>query len=191
MKSWVTRRAELQDMAPDDKGRVRLEFIVSARNLIGFRSHFMTITSGSGTMTHGFDHYGPIKAGATVRRQNGVLVSMLSGKTLGYALFALQERGCLFLSPATEVYEGMIVGLHNRDNDLVVNPTRAKQLTNIRAAGTDENINLTPPIKHSLEQALEFIEDDELVEVTPNHIRLRKKYFKEYERKRASRSIAA
>ena len=186
-----TRRAELQDMAPDDKGRVRLEFIVSARNLIGFRSHFMTITSGSGTMTHGFDHYGPIKAGATVRRQNGVLVSMLSGKTLGYALFALQERGCLFLSPATEVYEGMIVGLHNRDNDLVVNPTRAKQLTNIRAAGTDENINLTPPIKHSLEQALEFIEDDELVEVTPNHIRLRKKYFKEYERKRASRSIAA
>ena len=185
------RRAEINNMQPDGMGRVRLEFIVPARGLIGFRSQFMTITSGSGIMTHVFDHYGPVKAGPVAKRTNGVLVSMVSGKALGYALFALQERGCLFINPAIEVYEGMIVGLHNRDNDLVVNPTKAKQLTNIRAAGTDENINLTPPIQHSLEQALEFIEEDELVEVTPNHLRLRKKFLKGYERKRASRNVAA
>ena len=185
------RRAEINNMQPDGMGRVRLEFIVPARGLIGFRSQFMTITSGSGIMTHVFDHYGPVKAGPVAKRTNGVLVSMVSGKALGYALFALQERGCLFINPAIEVYEGMIVGLHNRDNDLVVNPTKAKQLTNIRAPGTDENINLTPPIQHSLEQALEFIEEDELVEVTPNHLRLRKKFLKGYERKRASRNVAA
>ncbi len=185
------RRAEIKNMQPDGKGRVRLEFIVPARGLIGFRSLFMTITSGSGIMTHVFDHYGAVKAGPVADRVNGVLVSMVSGKSLGYALFALQERGRLFIHPATEVYEGMIVGLHSRDNDLVVNPTKAKQLTNIRAAGSDENINLTPPIEHSLEQALEFIDEDELVEVTPNHIRLRKKFLKEHERKRASRKTAA
>jgi len=185
------RRADIKNMAPDGKGRVRLEFIVPARGLIGFRSQFMTITSGSGIMTHIFDHYGPLKAGPVAKRQNGVLVSMVAGKTLGYALFALQERGRLIIGPATEVYEGMIVGIHSRDNDLAVNPTKAKQLTNVRASGTDEAITLTTPIRHSLEQALEFIEEDELVEVTPNHIRLRKKYLKEHERKRASRTAAA
>ncbi len=185
------RRADIKNMAPDGKGRVRLEFIVPARGLIGFRSQFMTITSGSGIMTHIFDHYGPLKAGPVAKRQNGVLVSMVPGKTLGYALFALQERGRLIIGPATEVYEGMIVGIHSRDNDLAVNPTKAKQLTNVRASGTDEAITLTTPIRHSLEQALEFIEEDELVEVTPNHIRLRKKYLKEHERKRASRTAAA
>ena len=185
------RRADIKNMVPDGKGRVRLEFIIPARGLIGFRSQFMTMTSGSGIMTHVFDHYGPVKAGLVANRINGVLVSMVPGKALGYALFALQERGRLFINPATEVYEGMIIGLHSRDNDLAVNPTKAKQLTNIRAAGTDENINLTPPIQHSLEQALEFIEDDELVEVTPNKIRLRKKFLKEYERKRANRNVAA
>lgn len=185
------RRADIKNMAPDGKGRVRLEFIVPARGLIGFRSQFMTITSGSGIMTHIFDHYGPLKAGPVAKRQNGVLVSMVPGKTLGYALFALQERGRLIIGPATEVYEGMIVGIHSRDNDLAVNPTKAKQLTNVRASGTDEAITLTTPIRHSLEQALEFIEEDELVEVTPNHIRLRKKYLKGHERKRASRTAAA
>lgn len=182
------RKAELRDMAPDNAGRVKLEFIVPARGLIGFRSMFLTMTSGSGIMTHVFDHYGPVKDGPVAKRQNGVLVSMVNGKVLGYALFTLQDRGRLFVDPNIEVYEGMIVGLHSRDNDLVVNPTKAKQLTNVRAAGTDENINLTPPVRHSLEQALEFIEDDELVEVTPESIRLRKKLLKEHERKRASRS---
>lgn len=185
------RRAELKNMEPDCKGRVRLEFIIPARGLIGFRSQFMTITSGSGIMSHVFDHYGTIKVGSVAKRQNGVLVSMVSGRSLGYALFSLQERGRLFISPATDIYEGMIVGMNSRDNDLVVNPTKAKQLTNIRAAGSDENISLTPPIQHSLEQALEFIEEDELLEVTPNHLRLRKKYLKEHERKRASRNVAA
>ena len=185
------RRAEIKNMVPDGKGRVRLEFIVPARGLIGFRSQFMTMTSGSGIMTHIFDHYGPVKAGPVAKRQNGVLVSMVPGKALGYALFALQERGRLLIDPAVEVYEGMIIGIHSRDNDLAVNPTKGKQLTNIRASGSDEAINLTPPIRHTLEQALEFIEEDELVEVTPNHIRLRKKFLKEHERKRASREAAA
>ncbi len=188
MEEMGNRRAELQNMVPDGKGRVRLDFIMPARGLIGFRSQFMTITSGTGILTHIFDHFGPLKEGMNAGRINGVMVSMVNGKVLGYALFTLQERGRLFVSPGTEVYEGMIVGLHSRDNDLVVNPTKAKQLTNIRAAGTDENILLTPPIRHSLEQALEFIEDDELVEVTPKSIRLRKKFLKEHERKRAERS---
>ncbi len=185
------RRAEIKNMTPDGKGRVRLEFIIPARGLIGFRSQFMTITSGGGIMTHVFDHYGPVKSGSVAERQNGVLVSMVNGKALGYALYALQERGRLLIGPAIEVYEGMIIGIHSRDNDLTVNPTKGKQLTNVRASGTDEAITLTTPIRHTLEQALEFIEEDELVEVTPNHIRLRKKFLKEHERKRASRSAAA
>ena len=185
------RRAEIKNMEPDGKGRIKLEFIVPARGLIGFRSQFMTMTSGGGIMTHIFDHYGPVKAGPVAKRQNGVLVSMVSGKALGYSLYALQERGRLIISPAIEVYEGMIIGIHNRDNDLAVNPIKGKQLTNVRASGTDEAITLTTPIRHTLEQALEFIEEDELVEVTPNSIRLRKKFLKEIERKRSSRSAAA
>ena len=185
MEEMGNRRAEMTNMVPDGKGRTRLEFIMPARGLIGFRNQFMTMTSGSGILTNVFDHYGPVQTSLGATRHNGVLVSMVAGKVLGYALFTLQERGRLFVSPATEVYEGMIVGLHSRDNDLVVNPTKAKQLTNVRASGTDEAINLTPPVKHTLEQALEFIEDDELVEVTPTSIRLRKKLLTENERKRA------
>ena len=185
MEEMGNRRAEMTNMVPDGKGRTRLEFIMPARGLIGFRNQFLTMTSGSGILTNVFDHYGPVQTGLGSTRHNGVLVSMVPGKVLGYALFTLQERGRLFVSPATEVYEGMIVGLHSRDNDLVVNPTKAKQLTNVRASGTDEAINLPPPVKHTLEQALEFIEDDELVEVTPTSIRLRKKLLTENERKRA------
>ena len=169
------RKAELKNMQPDGKGRVRLEFIAPSRGIIGFRSHFLTITSGTGIMTSVFDHYGPVKTGEIAKRSNGVMYAMTAGKTLAYALFNLQNRGKLFLGHGQEVYVGQIVGLHSRDNDLPVNPTKAKQLTNIRAAGTDENIILVPHIKHTLEQALEFIEDDELVEVTPESIRLRKK----------------
>lgn len=187
MEELGQRRADLQDMMPDGKGRVRLTFIIPTRGLIGFRSQFLSMTSGSGVMTHIFDHYGAVKAGEIAGRQNGVLVSMVSGKTLGYALFNLQERGRLFVGPNVEVYEGMVVGLHSRDNDLVVNPTKAKQLTNVRASGSDENIILTPPVIHTLEQAMEFIEDDELVEVTPKHIRVRKKFLSENERKRQNR----
>ncbi|MCW8195387.1 translational GTPase TypA [Proteobacteria bacterium 005FR1] len=185
MEELGLRRAEMRNMQPDGKGRVKLEFIVPSRGLIGFRSHFMTLTSGSGIMTTIFDHYGPVKEGDVAKRQNGVLVSMVKGKALGFSLFNLQERGRLFIGPGAEVYEGQIVGLHSRGNDLVVNPTKGKQLTNIRASGSDENIILTPPVRHSLEQAMEFIETDELVEVTPNHIRLRKKLLTENERKRA------
>ena len=187
MEELGQRRAELEDMVPDGKGRVRLQFIIPARGLIGFRSLFLTLTSGGGIMTHVFDHYGPVKNAEIIHRTNGVLVSMVKGKTLAYSLFNLQERGRLFIDPNVDVYEGQIVGLHSRGNDLVVNPTKAKQLTNIRAAGTDEALILTPPVRHSLEQALEFIEDDELVEVTPESIRLRKKLLLEHERKRASR----
>lgn len=184
MEEMGNRRAEMTNMIPDGKGRVRLEFNMPARGLIGFRSQFLTMTSGSGILTNVFDRYGPVQAALGSTRHNGVLVSMVAGKVLGYALFTLQERGRLFVEPALEVYEGMIIGLHSRDNDLVVNPTKAKQLTNVRASGTDEAINLTPPVKHTLEQALEFIEDDELVEVTPESIRLRKKLLTENERKR-------
>ena len=169
------RKAELRNMEPDGKGRVKLEFIAPSRGIIGFRSHFLTITSGTGIMTSVFDHYGPVKTGEIAKRSNGVMYAMTAGKTLAYALFNLQNRGKLFLGHGQEVYVGQIVGLHSRDNDLPVNPTKAKQLTNIRAAGTDENLILVPHIKHTLEQALEFIEDDELVEVTPESIRLRKK----------------
>lgn len=188
MEELGLRKAELTNMEPDGKGRVKLEFIVPSRGLIGFRSQFLTLTSGSGIMTSVFDHYGPVKQGDVVSRQNGVLISMVKGKTLGYSLFNLQERGRLFIGHGLDVYEGQIIGLHSRGNDLTVNPTKAKQLTNIRAAGSDENIVLTPPVRHTLEQALEFIEDDELVEVTPHHIRLRKKLLLEHERKKASRS---
>ena len=188
MEEMGNRRAEMTNMVPDGKGRVRLEFIAPARGLIGFRGQFLTLTSGSGILTNIFDHYGPIQTGLTSTRHNGVLVSMVAGKVLGYALFTLQERGRLFVSPGIEVYEGMIIGLHSRDNDLVVNPTKAKQLTNVRASGTDEAIVLTPPVRHTLEQALEFIEDDELVEVTPTSIRLRKKLLTENERKRSKKA---
>lgn len=185
------RRAAMQNLNPDGKGRVRIKFIIPTRGLIGFRSQFLSMTSGTGVLTHVFDHYGSVKSGDVGRRKNGVLVSMVSGKTLGYALFNLQERGRLFVGPNVKVYEGMIVGLNSRNNDLAVNPTKAKQLTNVRASGTDENIVLTPPVTHTLEQAMEFLEDDELVEVTPKHIRLRKKYLTENERKRQNRGTAA
>ena len=187
MEEFGLRRAELGNIEMDGKGRVRLEFIVPSRGLIGFRSQFLTMTSGSGIMTSIFDRYGPAKQGDLAKRQNGVLVSMVRGKTLAYALFNLQERGRLFLGHGAEVYEGQVIGLHARSNDLPVNPTKAKQLTNIRAAGTDENLVLSPPIHHSLEQALEFVQDDELVEVTPKSVRIRKKLLTENERKRAPR----
>ena len=185
------RRARMQDLSPDGKGRVRLEFLVPTRGLIGFRSQFLSMTSGTGLMTHVFDHYGEYMDAELASRSRGVLVSMVTGKTLGFGLFNLQERGRLFVGPNTEVYEGMIVGLHSRENDLAVNPTKAKQLTNVRASGTDEHIVLTPPVLHSLEQAMEFIADDELVEITPDSIRLRKLYLTENERKRMSRGLAA
>ncbi|WP_028292042.1 translational GTPase TypA [Oceanobacter kriegii] len=185
MEEMGNRRAEMTNMIPDGKGRIRLEFMAPARGLIGFRGLFLTLTSGSGILTSVFDHYGPVQASLGSTRHNGVLVSMTPGKALAYALFTLQDRGRLFIGPQTEVYEGMIVGLHSRDNDLVVNPTKAKQLTNVRASGTDEALTLTPPTRHTLEQALEFIEDDELVEVTPESIRLRKKLLTETERKRS------
>ncbi|MEM9254196.1 MAG: translational GTPase TypA [Pseudomonadota bacterium] len=190
MEELGLRRGELEDMVPDGKGRVRLQFMIPARGLIGFRSQFLTMTSGSGILTHVFDHYGPVKNAEIVHRNNGVLVSMVNGKTLAYALYNLQDRGRMFVGPNVYVYEGQIVGLHSRGNDLPVNPTKAKQLTNIRAAGSDEALTLTPPILHSLEQALEFIEDDELVEVTPDNVRLRKKLLQEHERRRAARGSA-
>ena len=187
MEILGARKAELQNMLADGKGRMRLDYIVPARGLIGFHSLFLTATSGSGLAAHVFDHYGPFKSGVDAQRKNGVLISNLAGKATGYSLFSLQARGRLFIEPQTEVYEGMIVGLHVRDNDLVVNAIRPKQLTNVRASGTDESIILTPPVKHSLEQGLEFINEDELMEVTPKSIRFRKKFLKEHERKRASR----
>ena len=188
MEALGLRKAELKDMVPDGKGRTRLSYIVPSRGMIGFRGQFMTLTSGSGIMTSTFSHYGKLKEGGVAKRQNGVLISMVTGKALGFALFNLQERGRLMIEPNIEVYEGMIIGIHSRGNDLVVNPTKGKQLTNMRASGTDENIVLTTPVRMTLEQALEFIEDDELVEVTPLNIRARKKLLKENERKRMGRS---
>jgi len=184
MEELGLRKAEMTNMEPDGKGRVRLGFMAPSRGLIGFRSHFLTMTSGSGIMTSIFDHYGPVKQGEVAKRQNGVLVSMIKGKTLAFGLFNLQSRGRLFMGAGNNVYEGQIVGLHSRSNDLPVNPTKGKQLTNVRASGTDEALTLSPPVTHTLEQALEFIEDDELVEVTPESIRLRKKLLTETERKR-------
>lgn len=184
MERLGSRKGELKHMMVDNKGRVRLDYVIPSRALIGFHTDFLTLTSGSGLAHHVFSHYGPLAKGEIPHRLNGVLISNQEGVSLAYALWNLQERGRMLIGPQTEVYEGMVVGIHTRDNDLVVNVTKAKQLTNIRAAGSDENILLTPPIIMSLEQALEFIEDDELVEVTPENIRVRKKFLKEHERKR-------
>ena len=187
MEQMGNRKGELTNMEVDGKGRIRIEAIVPSRGLIGFRSEFLTMTSGTGIMTSSFSHYGPTKEGTVAKRQNGVLISMVTGTCLGYALFSLQERGRLFAKPQLEVYEGMIVGINSRGDDMVVNPTKAKQLTNIRASGSDDAIILTPALEYTLEQALEFIEDDELVEVTPKSIRIRKRYLTENDRKRHSR----
>jgi GTP-binding protein len=188
MEQMGNRRGELTNMEVDGKGRIRIEATVPSRGLIGFRSDFLTMTSGSGIMTSSFSHYGPAKAGTVAKRQQGVLISMVQGTCLAYALYSLQDRGRLFAEPQLEVYEGMIVGINSRGDDMVVNPTKAKQLTNVRASGTDEALTLSPAIKYTLEQALEFIEDDELVEVTPKSIRLRKRFLTESDRKRQSRS---
>ncbi|MBN2701979.1 MAG: translational GTPase TypA [Methylohalobius sp. ZOD2] len=190
MENLGARKGELKDMNVDGRGRVRLEYLIPSRGLIGFQTEFLSATSGTGLFYHVFDHYGPIKSRDIGCRNQGVLISNTDGKALTFALFNLQERGRLFLGHGDEVYEGMIVGIHSRSNDLVVNPTKAKQLTNIRAAGSDENLLLTPPVQFSLEQALEFIDEDELVEVTPEAIRLRKKLLKEHERKRAMRAAS-
>jgi len=191
MEKLGERGGELADMMPDGKGRVRLDYIMPARGLIGFRTEFLTGTQGTGLIYSVFSHYGPLRSGDYGQRINGVLIANGAGKALGYALFNLQERGRLFIGHGEEVYEGRVIGIHSRSNDLVVNPLKGKQLTNVRAAGTDENIQLSPPIRMSLEQALEFIDDDELVEVTPNHIRLRKKLLLEHERKRSARTATA
>ncbi len=191
MEKMGERRADLKDMVPDGKGRVRLDYIAPARGMIGFRTEFLTTTSGTGLIYSVFDHYGPqIKLHVGARR-NGVLISNGQGKALGFALWNLQERGRLILGANAQVYEGQVIGIHSRENDLTVNCLRGKQLTNVRASGTDENIVLTPFINMSLEQALEFIDDDELVEVTPQSIRVRKKSLTENERKRNSRQPKA
>jgi GTP-binding protein len=190
MEALGERKGELRDMVPDGNGRVRLDYIIPSRGLIGFQTEFMTLTSGTGLIYHVFDHYGPVQKGGIAPRHNGALISNGTGKALGYALYNLQDRGRLFISPGEEVYEGQVIGLHSRNNDLTVNPLKAKQLTNIRAAGSDENILLTPPIRYSLEQALELIEEDELVEITPGAVRVRKRFLKEHERKKASREAS-
>jgi GTP-binding protein len=188
MEALGVRQGELQNLVPDGKGRVRLDYAIPSRGLIGFQTEFLTITSGTGLLYHVFDHYGIARSGGIAPRRNGAMISNNAGKVLGYALFNLQERGRMLVAPGDEVYEGQVVGIHSRDNDLTVNPCKAKQLTNIRAAGSDENILLTPPIRFSLEQALEFIDTDELVEITPTAIRIRKKHLKEHDRKRAARN---
>ncbi len=188
MQQMGERFAELQDMMPDGKGRIRIDYIIPSRGLIGFQTEFMTLTSGTGLMYHNFSHYGPFKKGEVGRRKNGVLISNGEGKALAYALFNLQERGRLFSSHGDDIYEGQIIGVHSRDNDLVVNALKGKQLTNMRAAGSDEALTLSPPIKLTLERAIEFIDDDELVEVTPKSIRIRKRYLTENDRKRFYRS---
>lgn len=191
MEALGMRRGELRDMQPDGRGRVKLEYMMPSRGLIGFQSAFMTLTSGSGLLYHVFDHYGPAFGGVINRRPNGVLVSAKTGKALAYALFNLQERGRLLIGPGDEVYEGQVIGIHSRANDLTVNPLKAKQLTNIRAAGKDDNVLLNPPLRMTLEQGLEFVEDDELMEITPSHIRIRKRHLREFERKRATRQKTA
>ncbi|MES2720388.1 MAG: translational GTPase TypA [Pseudomonadota bacterium] len=188
MEQMGSRKGDMTNMILDGKGRIRIEATVPSRGLIGFRSEFLTMTSGTGIMTSSFSHYGPVKSGDVAKRQNGVLISMVQGTALGYALWNLQERGRMFIGPQTEVYEGMVIGLCARGDDMAVNPTKGKQLTNVRASGTDENIVLTPAIRFTLEQALEFIEDDELVEVTPQGIRIRKRHLTENDRKRAGRN---
>ncbi|MEO5340167.1 MAG: translational GTPase TypA [Magnetococcus sp. MYC-9] len=189
MEALGQRRGDLQDMMPDGQGRVRLDYIIPARGLIGFQTEFRTLTSGTGLMYHVFDHYGPLCPAGLGQRKSGVLIVKEDGRATAFALWNLQERGRHFIGPGAPVYEGMVISIHNRNNDLVVNPLRGKQLTNIRASGSDEAITLTPPIRLSLEQALEFINNDELVEVTPHSIRLRKKLLKEHERKRQSREM--
>ncbi len=190
MEELGRRRGELQDMQPDGKGRVRLEYRIPARGLIGFQGEFLTMTRGTGLASHVFDDYGPM-AGAMAERRNGVLISQNDGEAVAYALWNLQDRGRMFVSPGEALYEGMIIGIHTRDNDLVVNPIKGKQLTNVRASGTDEAVRLIPPIALTLESAIEFIADDELVEITPKNIRLRKRHLKETDRKRAAKADAA
>jgi GTP-binding protein len=189
MEALGARRGDLQDMQSDGKGRVRLDYRIPARGLIGFQSDFLTMTRGTGLMSHVFDDYGPLKPDMAERR-NGVLVSGEAGAAVAYALWKLQERGRMFVSPGDALYEGIIIGIHSRDNDLVVNPIKGKQLTNVRASGTDEAVRLVPPIQVTLESAIEFIADDELVEITPKSIRIRKRFLQEHERKRASRAAA-
>jgi GTP-binding protein len=189
MTALGERGAHLRAMQPDGRGRVRLDYLIPSRGLIGFQTEFRTLTSGTGLLHHVFDHYAPLLERVLGERVNGVLVSNAQGRTLAYALFNLQDRGRLCVGPGEEVYEGQIVGIHSRDNDLTVNPLKAKKLTNIRAAGSDEKLLLTPPVRFSLEQAMEFIADDELVEVTPGAIRLRKRLLKEHERKRGERGL--
>jgi GTP-binding protein len=190
MEALGERKADLKNMVPDGNGRVRLDYIIPSRGLIGFQTEYLTLTSGTGLIYHVFDHYGPAQHGGIAPRHNGAMISNGTGKALGFALFNLQERGKMLVSPTMQVYEGQVVGIHSRDNDLTVNPLKGKQLTNIRASGTDENIVLTPAIRFTLEQALEFIEEDELVEITPAEIRIRKKHLKEHERKTAMRQSA-
>ena len=190
MEKMGERKAQLADMVPDGKGRVRLDYNMTSRGLIGFRSEFLTLTSGSGLLYHTFDKYGPIVQGLHTGRRNGALISIGQGKALPYALFNLQERGKMIIENGIEVYEGMIVGIHSRNNDLVVNPLKGKQLTNVRASGNDEAVTLTTPVQVTLEFALEFINDDELVEVTPKSLRIRKKFLKEHERKKAARAAS-
>ena len=190
MTRLAERKGELVDMLPDGKGRIRLDYRIPTRGLIGFRTEYLTATSGTGLIYHVFEKYAPRVAGSVAQRNNGVLISNVQGKALAYALFNLQERGRLFIGHGEAVYEGMIVGIHQRSNDLVVNPTKAKQLTNIRAAGSDENLVLTPQLRYSLEQSLEFLDDDELLEITPSSLRLRKKLLKESDRKRESRKVS-
>ena len=187
MEQIGLRKGELTDMSPDGKGRVRMDFMIPSRGLIGFQTEFMTLTSGSGLLYHTFDHYGPHKGGTIGARKNGVMIANATGKALTNALFNLQDRGKLFIGHGVEVYEGMVIGIHSRDNDLTVNALKGKQLTNVRASGTDEAQTLVPPLNYTLEQAIEFIDDDELVEVTPENIRIRKRHLTESERKRASR----
>jgi GTP-binding protein len=187
MEELGRRRGELQDMQPDGKGRVRLEYRIPARGLIGFQGEFLTLTRGTGLASHVFDDYGPMAAAMSERR-NGVLISQDDGEAVAYALWKLQDRGRMFVSPGDALYEGMVIGIHTRDNDLVVNPIKGKQLTNVRSSGTDEAVRLVPPISLTLESAIEFIADDEIVEITPKSIRLRKRHLKEQDRKRASRA---
>ncbi|MEO8991678.1 MAG: translational GTPase TypA, partial [Nitrosospira sp.] len=189
MEALGARRGDLQDMVSDERGRVRLDYRIPARGLIGFQSDFMTMTRGTGLMSHVFDEYAPMRPEIAARR-NGVLISAEQGEAVAYALWKLQERGRMFVSPGDRLYEGMVIGIHSRDNDLVVNPIKGKQLTNIRASGTDEAVTLTPPIQLTLESAIEFIADDELVEITPKTIRIRKRFLQEHERKKASRAVA-
>jgi len=190
MEKMGERKAQLSDMVPDGKGRVRLDYNMPSRGLIGFRAEFLTLTSGSGLLYHTFDTYGPIIQGLQTGRRNGALISIGQGKALPYALFNLQDRGKMIIENGIDVYEGMIIGIHSRNNDLVVNPLKGKQLTNVRASGTDDAVTLTTPINVTLEFALEFINDDELVEVTPDSLRIRKKYLKEHERKKAARAAS-